>query len=205
MKSYPLHLNPGADLLIALVEIAKKENSSGYVIGVVGNLSRACFQCPKQNSPTVLDGNLEIISLNGTISPTAVHLHLSISDTSCKVMGGHLEPGSIVLKGVDLLIGFINSDLKEDCAVNYTKDFVQSPRLKIYVLHGCPWSKRAIRLLNNCNINYIQKLIESEKDYQELSDQTTISTFPQIFIDEHFIGGYEELSKLYQSGELNNI
>ena len=48
-------------------------------------------------------GELEIITLQGTISPDGVHLHLSFSDASCQVWGGHLEHGTLVLRGADLL------------------------------------------------------------------------------------------------------
>jgi glutaredoxin len=39
-----------------------------------------------------------------------VHLHLSFSDGACQVWGGHLEPGTLVQKGADLLIGLLEAD-----------------------------------------------------------------------------------------------
>ena len=76
MESIPLKLTPGNDLRLSIEELARKQNKSGFVLGVVGNLSKACFQCPGSSNPIVLDGNLEIITLNGTFSPDNVHLHL---------------------------------------------------------------------------------------------------------------------------------
>ena len=93
METLPLQLEPGQDLHQTLSALAAEHKLSGFVLGVVGNLSQASFQCPGQEQPTRLTGELEIITLNGTFSPEGVHLHLSLSDGACQVWGGHLEPG----------------------------------------------------------------------------------------------------------------
>ena len=72
MRSLPLNLSPGSDLRQTLERFSKDENISGFVLGVVGNLSRAVFQCPGRPTPTVLEGNLEVITLNGTFFPDGV-------------------------------------------------------------------------------------------------------------------------------------
>ena len=110
LRSVPLHLEAGRDIRRSLERLAVELNASGFVLGVVGNLSQAAFQCPGQATPTVLEGDLEIITLQGTISPQGVHLHLSFSDGACQVWGGHLEPGTLVQKGADLLVGLLEAD-----------------------------------------------------------------------------------------------
>jgi len=107
LRSVPLHLGAGSDIRRSLEALAVELNASGFVLGVVGNLSQAAFQCPGQAGPTVLEGDLEIITLQGTVSPQGVHLHLSFSDGACQVWGGHLEPGTLVQKGADLLVGLL--------------------------------------------------------------------------------------------------
>ena len=102
MQSLSLKLDPGSDLRLTIEKVGYEKKKSGFILGVVGNLSRAAFQCPGRSEPTVLEGNLEIITLNGTISPDSVHLHLSLSDGDCQVWGGHLEPGTLILKGADV-------------------------------------------------------------------------------------------------------
>ena len=87
METLPLQLDPGHDLHHTLSALAAERNLSGFVLGVVGNLSQASFQCPGQEQPTRLQGELEIITLNGTFSPEGVHLHLSLSDGACQVWG----------------------------------------------------------------------------------------------------------------------
>tara|TARA_Y100001968_G_scaffold313156_1_gene337065 strand:+ start:30094 stop:30711 length:618 start_codon:yes stop_codon:yes gene_type:complete len=202
MLTTSFELIPGSDLLLSLDEIATKENSFGYVLSVVGNLSRSSFLCPDNEEPTIIEGNLEIITLNGTLSPEGCHLHLSVSDSSCKVWGGHLKIGSVVNKGASILLGFIQNDLPGS---NKKKVFVQksNERIKIYILNNCPWSKRAIRLLKGLNIPYKQIVVKGDEDFNLINNITKVNTFPQIFIDDIFVGGYDSLLMLNQSGDLN--
>ena len=57
MRSLPLKLAPGSDLRLSLEELAQRDGISGFVLGVVGNLTKASFQCPGQADPTVLQWN----------------------------------------------------------------------------------------------------------------------------------------------------
>ncbi|HGY5556149.1 MAG TPA: PCC domain-containing protein [Prochlorococcus sp.] len=197
MRSLPLKLSAGSDLRKSLQEMAQEQNRSGFVLGVVGNLSRAKFQCPGQSGPTVLEGNLEIITLNGTFSPNSVHLHLSLSDSACQVWGGHLEPGTIVLKGADLLVGFLDLPLPQSAL-----DSAQTPRVEIAVLPGCPWSKKALMMLRSLAIPYIVKTIDNDDSFKAINQRSELKTFPQVFIDGDLIGGYDALSDLHSSGQL---
>ena len=92
MQPLPLKLAPGSDLRLSLEELAQRDGISGFVLGVVGNLTKASFQCPGQAEPTVLEGDLEVITLNGTFSPEGVHLHLSLSDGACQVWEATWSP-----------------------------------------------------------------------------------------------------------------
>ena len=87
MDTLTLHLEPEQDLLLSLSEVAQEKQISGFLLGVVGNLSKASFQCPGRDQPTVLEGELEIITLNGTFDADGVHLHLSLSDGACQGLG----------------------------------------------------------------------------------------------------------------------
>ena len=62
---YPkiIKLQSGSDLLTSLHEIAKKENKTGYILSIVGNLSKAIIQCPGKKQPTLIKNTLEIISI----------------------------------------------------------------------------------------------------------------------------------------------
>ena len=201
MRTLTLKLPPGSDIRLSLERLSREEGSNGFVLGVVGNLSRAAFQCPGRSEPTVLEGNLEIITLNGTVSPDGVHLHLSLSDGDCQVWGGHLEPGSLVLKGADLLVGLLDST--EPSPQNKTSSINQSPpRVEIAVLPGCPWSARALRILNSLEVPYLADAIDNDSAFEALKQRTKLSTFPQIFVDGHLIGGFEALSEMQRTGKL---
>ena len=198
MRSLPLKLAPGSDLRLSIEQLAAEQSLSGFVLGIVGNLSRAAFQCPGQESPRVLEGDLEVITLNGTFSPEGVHLHLSLSDGACQVWGGHLEPGTLVQKGADLLLGL------PEAVVSTTKTpaLTAEPRFEIAVLPGCPWCSRALRLLRTLALPHRTDTINSDEDFQRWQARSGMTTFPQIFVDGDLIGGYDDLTTLHASGEL---
>ncbi len=198
---YPkiVKLESGCDLLLSLNEIAKKENKFGYILSVVGNLSKAIIQCPGNKQTTLIKNNLEIISLNGTINTQKCHLHISFSDGNCNVWAGHLNEGSIILKSADMLIGFIEEHLIK------SERFTHNKQVKIYIIPNCPWSERAIRMLRTLQISYEIKVIENDNEFNLLNKITKYSRFPQIFIDNEFIGGYSELADLRATGKLNDL
>ena len=199
MRSLPLKLAPGSDLRLTLEELARRDGISGFVLGVVGNLTQASFQCPGQANPTVLEGDLEVITLNGTLSPDGVHLHLSLSDGACQVWGGHLEPGTIVQKGVDLLIGVLE---QRDGSPEQQSS---TPRLEIAVLPGCPWCSRALRILRTLDLPHTVTTINDDAAFQAVQQRSGMTTFPQVFIDGSVIGGYDDLAAMQAAGELNAL
>ena len=201
MQPLPLKLAPGSDLRLSLEELAQRDGISGFVLGVVGNLTKASFQCPGQAEPTVLEGDLEVITLNGTFSPEGVHLHLSLSDGACQVWGGHLEPGTIVQKGVDLLIGVLEQ--REGRPARKTA--AATPRIEIAVLPGCPWCSRALRILRTLDLPHTVTTINDDAAFQAVQQRSGMTTFPQVFIDGSVIGGYDDLAAMQAAGELDAL
>ena len=199
MRPLPLKLAPGSDLRLSLEDLARREGIDGFVLGVVGNLTRAAFQCPGQSEPTVLEGDLEVITLNGTLSPDSVHLHLSLSDGACQVWGGHLEPGTIVQKGADVLIGVLEQN-KPAAAATTT-----APRLEIAVLPGCPWCSRALRLLRTLDLPHTVITVNDDSTFKSVQSRSGMGTFPQVFVDGNVIGGYDDLTTLHSAGGLESL
>lgn len=188
MAAVPLHLGPGQDVRRSLADFARTHNCGGFVLSVVGNLSQAAFQCPGRAEPTLLAGELEIITLTGTIAPTGVHLHLSFSDGDCQVWGGHLAEGTTVLRGADLLVGVLQPPAAAARPVA-----APEPRLEIAVLEGCPFSARALRLVRTLGIPH--RLVQPQEG----------RPVPQISIDGTWIGGYDALVELHGRGELEAL
>ena len=201
MQPLPLKLAPGSDLRLSLEALAQRDGISGFVLGVVGNLTKASFQCPGQAEPTVLEGDLEVITLNGTFSPEGVHLHLSLSDGACQVWGGHLEPGTIVQKGVDLLIGVLEQ--REGRPARQTA--AAAPRIEIAVLPGCPWCSRALRILRTLDLPHNVTTVNDDAAFQAVQQRSGMTTFPQVFIDGSVIGGYDDLAAMQAAGELDAL
>ena len=202
MQPHSLKLSPNTDLIICIKEFSLSNNLYGYVSGVVGNLSKACIQCPGNQEISKFEGNLEIVSLNGHFNNGDVHLHLSFADERCDVFGGHLEEGSIVKKETDiLLVSFENKII--DISKQNSNDY--QLRVKVYVLKNCPWSKRSLRLLDSLSIPYEAILIENDQDFQKVNSLSHHNTFPQIFLDNVFFGGYDELSKQAKYDYLNSF
>ena len=202
MQPHSLKLSPNSDLITCIKEFSFSNNLYGYVSGVVGNLSKVCIQCPGNQSITKFEGNLEIVSLNGHFNKGEVHLHLSFADEGCNVFGGHLEEGSIVKKGTDLLLVSFENKI-----INISKQNLNNnkSRVKAYILKNCPWSKRSIRLLDSFSIPYEAILIENDQDFQKVNSLSNHNTFPQIFLDDLFFGGYDELSKQAKKDYLNSF
>ena len=196
MRTLPLKLGPGSDLRRSLEQLAIEQGAAGFVLGVVGNLSRAAFQCAGRSGPTILEGDLEIITLQGTVAPDGVHLHLSLSDSDCQVWGGHLEPGTLVLKGADLLVGFLPDSQPAP---------PEQPAVEVAVLPGCPWSKRALRMLRTLGIPHQVTTISGDAERRALERRTGRGSLPQVFIDGQYIGGYDDLAELQGRGGLERL
>ncbi|MEB3323116.1 MAG: DUF296 domain-containing protein [Synechococcaceae cyanobacterium] len=201
MRALPLTLGPGSDLRGSLELLAVEQDASGFVLGVVGNLSRAAFRCPGRPEPTVLEGDLEIITLNGTVSPRGVHLHLSLSDGACQVWGGHLERGTLVLRGAELLVGFLSAQPPAEVPAGRGAQ----PRVEIAVASGCPYSARALRMLRTLAIPHEVRTVDGPAERRDLQARSGLATLPQVFIDGQCIGGYDALAELHGSGELARL
>ncbi len=202
MHAVPLQLAPGSDLRRSLEEFAMARAASGFVLGVVGDLSRAAFQCPGQPNPSVIEGDLEIITLNGTLAPEGVHLHLSLSDGACQVWGGHLEHGTLVRKGAQLLVGVFAESAE---TIPAAPPITTPHAVEIAVLSGCPYSARAQRLLRTLGIPHRVQVVQSAEERAAIEQRSGRPTLPQVFIDGQAIGGYDALAELHGQGALEAL
>lgn len=108
MKVVPLRLLPGADLRQALEAwMGEQQEQAACLISAVGSLSVAQLRLAGATKATVIHGELEILSLSGTLSPDGAHLHIVVADSQGAVMGGHLCAGSLVRTTAELVIGLL--------------------------------------------------------------------------------------------------
>ena len=77
----------------------------------------------------------------------------------------------------------------------------------VYMGPMCNFCEAAKRLLNRNNIPYkeINIAIEEGKMHEMLSKSNGKRTIPQIFFDNHHVGGYEELRALEKENKLENL
>ena len=230
LRSIPLHLGPGSDIRLSLQTLAVELNASGFVLGVVGNLSQAAFQCPGQAGATILEGDLEIITLQGTLSPQGVHLHLSFSDGTCQVWGGHLEPGTLVQKGADLLVGLLEADggssedlslhssprqadelQPTDVAITTALQEAEPARAQAGISRGqaAPATSEPrvdIALLAGCP--YCARALRMLRTLgiaYRVVPPSGSGSLPQVHIDGVLIGGYDALAELHGCGALEAL
>ena len=77
----------------------------------------------------------------------------------------------------------------------------------VYMGPMCSFFDAAKKLLNRNNISYkeINIAIEEGKMHEMLSKSNGKRTIPQIFFDNHHVGGYEELRALEKENKLENL
>ena len=108
MKVVPLRLQPGDDLRQALETwMGEQEEQAGCVISAIGSLSVAELRFAGAAASTAIRGDLEILSLSGTLSADGAHLHIAVANSTGSVIGGHLCPGSLVRTTAELVIGLL--------------------------------------------------------------------------------------------------
>lgn len=106
MKVFALRLKPDQDLRQSLKTFAKEQNiKAGFILTAIGSLKQATIRFANQSVSTVLNDKFEIISLNGTLATTGIHLHIAIADKEGKILAGHLDDGCIIYTTAEIVIG----------------------------------------------------------------------------------------------------
>lgn len=80
--------------------------------------------------------------------------------------------------------------------------------VQIYTTPICPYCVRAKQLLSNKGVDYQEVNMHdiSSEERQALAEKTNnYRTVPQIFINDNFIGGFDQLSALDRDGKLDSL
>jgi len=106
LRAHALRLRPGDDLREALLAyVAQQHLGAGAVLTCVGSLTKATLRLANQEGPTEYRGHFEIVSLVGTLSAAGgSHLHLSVSDSIGRTLGGHLLAGCRVYTTAEVVL-----------------------------------------------------------------------------------------------------
>lgn len=108
MKVFVLRLKPNQDLRQSLIAFTQEENiNAGFILTAIGSLKQAKIRFANQSFSIELNNKYEILSLNGTLATTGIHLHIAIADQDGKTCGGHLDDGCIIYTTVEIVVGSI--------------------------------------------------------------------------------------------------
>lgn len=82
-------------------------------------------------------------------------------------------------------------------------------KIDIYTTTTCPYCVKAKKLLSILGLTYTEHNVDESFDEmtKELSEKFNkiVMTVPQIIINEHYVGGYDDLEKMHKSGKLKEI
>ena len=79
--------------------------------------------------------------------------------------------------------------------------------VKVYSTTFCPYCVRAKQLVERKGVAYTEINLDKEEPEVrlELTKKTNHRTVPQIFINDQFIGGFDQLYALEKEGKLNDL
>ncbi|WP_425411105.1 glutaredoxin 3 [Hyphococcus sp.] len=80
-------------------------------------------------------------------------------------------------------------------------------KVTVYTKPLCPYCFRALALFEKkeANVNEISAAYDKEKREEMLAKSNGKTTYPQIFIGETHVGGYDELAALERDGKLDAL
>ncbi|MBU9561997.1 DNA-binding protein [Burkholderia multivorans] len=108
MQAHPLRLSPGDDLRASIEQALRRLGAhAAFVLQGIGSLDVAQLRFAGVDAPTEVRGDLEILTLAGSVSPNGAHLHMSVSDARGHVSGGHVARGCIVRTTAEILLALL--------------------------------------------------------------------------------------------------
>lgn len=104
-RVHVLRLSPGEDARTALRDWVQRMGlKAAAITSSVGSLTQAHLRYAGRADGIVTTGDLEVLSLSGTLSVDGMHLHLSVADRDGRMLGGHLLDGCIVRTTLELTV-----------------------------------------------------------------------------------------------------
>ena len=105
IKAYAIRLKPGDDLKKSIQSfIHGHKFHAAWIVTCAGSLTTYKIRFANQETGSTGLGHFEIVSLGGTLSDNGSHIHISISDSTGKTIGGHLQEGCIVYTTAEIVI-----------------------------------------------------------------------------------------------------
>jgi len=103
--AFAFRLSPEADLKRELLAVAKARDwRAAAVLTCVGSLSAHCLRFAGRSEGVTRVGAFEIVSLVGTLSADAAHLHIGLADEHGAMVGGHVLDGCVIRTTAELVV-----------------------------------------------------------------------------------------------------
>jgi glutaredoxin 3 len=81
-----------------------------------------------------------------------------------------------------------------------------TPKVIMYATGYCPYCHMAERLLLAKGVTFEKIRVDLEPQRRtEMMERTRRRTVPQIYIGDHHVGGYDDLSALDRAGKLDRL
>ena len=81
-----------------------------------------------------------------------------------------------------------------------------SSDITMYSTRFCPYCVRARFLLESKNVEFTDIGVDARPELRrEMTERSGRRTVPQIWIGERHVGGYDDLARLEQMGELDEL
>jgi predicted DNA-binding protein with PD1-like motif len=108
LRPWPLRLHPGEDLRRALeAQVGACGVAAAFVVAGIGSLGPAVVRLAGAAQPLVIAGDVELLTLSGSVGEGGSHLHLSVADARGHVTGGHAGYGCIVRTTAEVLLALV--------------------------------------------------------------------------------------------------
>lgn len=128
---WPLRLHPGDELRSALqAAVEARGLEAAFVLAGIGSLRPAVLRLAGAEAGTVIDEDVELLTLSGSLGPGGPHLHASVALPDGRVLGGHVAPGCRVRTTAELLLAplpGLRFERAHDAATGYA-ELVVKPR-----------------------------------------------------------------------------
>jgi len=103
--AYAFRLKPGQDLRKEIENFARENKiQAGWIATCAGSLTHYHIRFANQPEGSTGTGHFEIVGLTGTVSVNGSHVHISISDSTGRTIGGHLLEECIIYTTAEIVI-----------------------------------------------------------------------------------------------------
>jgi hypothetical protein len=130
-KVYVFRLKPHEDLKKSILHFANEHKiTAGIILTCVGSLEQYNIRFANQDNGSKAQGFYEIVSVTGTFNNTSSHIHISVSDSTGKTIGGHLLDENLIYTTAEIAIAELTDvafERREDSTYGY-KELTVTPK-----------------------------------------------------------------------------